>query len=198
MIGFASPWLLLGLLVVPAVIAGHWLAQKRSKGSVRFSEVRLLKGIKASAAVRARHLPFALRVLALALLVVAFARPRSGATQEEITTRGIDIVVAVDNSTSMAAEDFKPKNRLAVAKDAVARFIKGRGNDRIGLVIFAGRGYTRCPLTLDYDILEELLNQRCLAGPASAVDDDRLARSQCFSEVIKLLLYNVHKENSGV
>jgi Ca-activated chloride channel family protein len=126
---------------------------------------------------------------------VAFARPRSGAAHEEITTRGIDIVVAVDDSTSMAAEDFKPKNRLAVAKDAVARFITGRGNDRIGLVVFAGRGYTRCPLTLDYGILEELLggveltqqDEGTAIGMGLMTAINRLHGSDAKSRVIVLL-----------
>lgn len=159
MIRFASPWLLLGLLLVPAAVARYVLALRRARRSIRFPDLGALKGIAPSWAARARHLTFAMRVAGLALLLVAFARPQSGAAQEEVLTRGIDIVVALDNSTSMAAEDFKPKNRLAVAKDAVARFVKGRKNDRIGLVVFAGRGYTRCPLTLDYDILQELLKQ---------------------------------------
>jgi Ca-activated chloride channel homolog len=158
-IRFASPWLLVALLLVPAVIARYVIAQRRARRSVRISDLGSLRGIRPSWAARARHLTFALRVAGLALLLAAFARPQAGAAQEEVLTRGIDIVVALDNSTSMAAEDFKPKNRLAVAKDAVARFVKGRKNDRIGLVVFAGRGYTRCPLTLDYDILQELLKQ---------------------------------------
>jgi Ca-activated chloride channel homolog len=156
---FESPWLLLGLLIVPAAIAWYVMAQRRARSSVRLSDLRLLRGIPRSWAARARHLTFALRVAGLALVLAAFARPQAGAAQEEVLTRGIDIVVALDNSTSMAAEDFKPKNRLEVAKDAVGRFVKGRKNDRIGLVVFAGRGYTRCPLTLDYDILRQLLSQ---------------------------------------
>ncbi|HEY3176152.1 MAG TPA: VWA domain-containing protein [Candidatus Polarisedimenticolia bacterium] len=195
MIRIASPWLLLGLLALPAVIARYWLAARRSKGSVRFSEVRLLRGIAASAATRARHVPFALRVVALALLLLAFARPQTGSAKEEILTRGIDIVVALDNSTSMMAEDLKPNNRLAVAKDAVSRFIAGRRNDRIGLVVFAGRAYTRCPLTLDYDILKELLagvdfaqlDEGTAIGTGLSSAITRLHQSDAKSRVIILL-----------
>ncbi|MGH9867145.1 MAG: vWA domain-containing protein [Candidatus Polarisedimenticolia bacterium] len=159
MIRFASPWLLPALLLVPAVIVRYWLAHRRGRRSVVLSSLGFVGGIPPSWATRARHLTFALRVAALALLLAAFARPQSGASQEEILTRGIDILIALDNSTSMAAEDFKPKNRLVVAKESVARFVSARKNDRIGLVVFAGRGYTRCPLTLDYEILKNLLSQ---------------------------------------
>lgn len=170
MIRFASPWLLVGLLIIPLVGAGYIFALTRSKGNVRFSDLGMVRGIKPSFAARMRHLPFTLRVLALALMVGAFARPQSGSTHEEILTKGIDIVLAVDNSTSMSAEDLKPRNRLAVAKEAVSRFIEGRKNDRIGLVVFAGRGYTRCPVTLDYNVLQELL-----AGVEMATQDEGTA-----------------------
>ncbi|HKY32341.1 MAG TPA: VWA domain-containing protein [Candidatus Polarisedimenticolia bacterium] len=163
MIRFATPWLLLGLLAVPAAVLRYWLAHRRARRSVRLSDVGMLRGIRPSWAARSRHLAFALRMAALALLLAAFARPQAGSAHEEILTRGIDIMIALDNSTSMAAEDLTPDNRLAVAKKAVSRFIEGRKNDRIGLVVFAGRGYTHCPLTLDYDILGHLLGQVELA-----------------------------------
>jgi len=194
-IRFASPWLLLALLLVPAAALRYWLSLKRLKASLRFPDAGLLRGIRPSAAVRFRHLPFALRALSLALLALALARPQSGSTQEEILTRGIDIVLTLDNSTSMAAEDLKPNNRLVVAKEAVARFIEGRTNDRIGLVVFAGRGYTRCPLTLDYDILSQLLSGVELAtqdegtaiGTGLVTALNRLRDSDAKSRVIVLL-----------
>ena len=195
MMRLESPWLLLLLLAVPAVLLRAWMAQRRRQASVRYSDLGLLKGMQPSWAVRLRRLPLALRVTALALLVVAMARPQAGSAQEEILTRGIDIVLAVDNSTSMAAEDLKPRNRLAVAREAVGNFIAGRKNDRIGLVVFAGRGYTRCPLTLDYDVLRELLSGVDLAtqdegtaigmGLVTAVN--RLRGSDAKGRVIVLL-----------
>ena len=195
MIRFATPWLLAGLLIVPLVVARYVYALSRSKGNVRFSDLGMLRGIKPSLAARARHLPFALRVLALVLLLLAFARPQAGSTHEEILTKGIDIVLAVDNSTSMSAEDLKPKNRLAVAKEAVARFIEGRKNDRIGLVVFAGRGYTRCPVTLDYHVLQELLSNVEMAtqdegtaiGMGLVTAINRLRDSDAKSRVVVLL-----------
>jgi Ca-activated chloride channel family protein len=95
----------------------------------------------------------------LALLIVAFARPQTGRHEEEILTDGISIALAVDISGSMRTEDFKPRNRLAVAKDVVAGFVRGRRNDLIGLVVFAANAYTRCPLTLDYGVLLDLLRE---------------------------------------
>lgn len=195
MIRFASPWLLLILLAVPVVIARHRHSLRRARSSLSFPDLGLLKGIRPSMALRARHAPLVLRVTALLLLGLAFARPQAGSSQEEILTRGIDIILALDNSTSMAAEDFKPRNRLAVAKEAVGQFIEGRRNDRIGLVVFAGRGYTRCPLTLDYDILERLLDEVDLAtqdegtaiGMGLVTALNRLRDSDAKSRVIVLL-----------
>ncbi|MFQ5700562.1 MAG: VWA domain-containing protein [Acidobacteriota bacterium] len=195
MIRFASPWLLLGLLVVPVLIGHRWRAQRRAKGSVRFSDLGLFGGTSRSLAARLRQVPFFLRILVLVLLVLALARPQSGTAHEDILTKGIDIAMVLDNSTSMAAEDFKPRNRLAVAKDSVAKFIQGRKNDRIGLVAFAGRGYTRCPLTLDYDVLTRLLDGVELAlqdegtaiGMGLVTALNRLRRSDAKSRVIVLL-----------
>ncbi|HZI95124.1 MAG TPA: VWA domain-containing protein [Patescibacteria group bacterium] len=195
MIRFASGWLLFALAIVPLVALAHWLTLKRSRGSVRMSDVSLVKGTRASVWTRLRHAPIVLRLAALSLLLVAFARPQAGSSQEEILTRGIDIMLVMDNSTSMAAEDFKPRNRLAVARSAVASFIQGRKNDRIGLVVFAGRGYTRCPLTLDYDILQQLLGNVDLAtqdegtaiGMGLVTAINRLRDSDAKSRVIVLL-----------
>jgi len=194
-IRFASPWLLLGLIVVPAVALAYYLSLRRSRASVRLSDISLARGTRPTIWVRLRHAPIGLRLAALAMLVVAFARPQAGASHEEILTRGIDIMLAVDNSTSMAAEDLQPGNRLVVAKTAVANFIKGRKNDRIGLAVFAGRGYTRCPLTLDYDILQQLLanvematqDEGTAIGMGMVTAINRLRDSDAKSRVIVLL-----------
>jgi Ca-activated chloride channel family protein len=195
MMQFASPWLLLSLAALPLVGLVHYLTLRGSKSSVKVSDVSLVKGSRPTIWTRLRQAPIALRLAALALLGLALARPQSGASQEEILTRGIDIMLAVDNSTSMAAEDLKPRNRLAVAKASVADFIQGRKNDRIGLVVFAGRGYTRCPLTLDYDILTQLLSGVELAtqdegtaiGMGLVTAINRLRDSDAKSRVIVLL-----------
>ncbi len=192
---FASPWMLIGMVLIPAVLLAYRRAHRRAKGSFRFPDVGPLKTIRPSFRARYRHLPLGLRLAALLLLLVALGRPQSGSSHEEILTRGIDIVVAVDNSTSMAAEDLKPHNRLEVAKQSVASFIEGRKSDRIGMVVFAGRGYTRCPLTLDYDILRELLARVDLAtqdegtaiGMGLVTAINRLRDSDARSRVVVLL-----------
>ncbi|MGD8376228.1 MAG: VWA domain-containing protein [Acidobacteriota bacterium] len=153
----AQPWALLALAVLPVLVARYMARQRRGLPALRYSSLRVAAPLLRSARLRWRHLPFVLRVVAIALLVGGLARPQSVDREDEILTRGIDIIVSVDNSTSMAAEDLKP-NRLEAAKAVVDHFIQGRRNDRIGMVVFAGRSYPRCPLTLDYEILQTLLD----------------------------------------
>ncbi len=156
---FANPWGgLLALLALGLLLWLMWLRRGRS-ASLIYSATAPFRDIAPGLGVRLRHLPLALRVAGLTLLVVAFARPQTGHRMEEVLTRGIDIAVVVDVSGSMRTEDFKPKNRLAVAKDVVGQFIRGRRNDLIGLVVFAANAYTRCPLTIDYEVLLNLLDQ---------------------------------------
>jgi Ca-activated chloride channel family protein len=191
----ADPWLLLALLSIPVVLFLRVRHERRRRSSFRYPDLRILGGAGRTLASKLRFLPAALRLLVLGLLVVAFARPQAGHTEEEMLTRGIDIMLALDNSTSMAAEDLRPRNRLAVAKDAVAAFIQGRKSDRLGLVVFAGRGYTACPLTLDTDVLLGLLGGVDLAekdegtaiGMGLALALNRLRGSDAQSKVVVLL-----------
>lgn len=195
MIRFASPWILAGLALIPAIALWRWRAYRRGRSSIRFPDLKLLDGIRPSLATRLRNTPFVLTLAGLTLVMLALARPQSGSTHEEVLTRGIDIVISLDNSTSMAAEDFKPRNRLAVAKESVRQFVEGRKNDRIGLVVFAGRGYTRCPLTLDYNVLGELVDRVEMAtqdegtaiGMGIVMALNRLRDSDAKSRVIVLL-----------
>ena len=136
-----------------------------------------------------------LRLFAFALVVTAFARPQAVEAEREYETKGIDIVLALDISGSMLAEDFKPINRMAVAKEEAKKFVKTRENDRIGLIVFARKGYTQCPLTLDYQILNQLIDDIEIGlikdgtaiglGIATAVN--RLRDSTAKSKVIVLL-----------
>jgi len=136
-----------------------------------------------------------LRLLALAALVVAVARPQSVATAERVASSGIDIVLALDTSGSMRAEDFQPDNRLTVAKRVIHDFIDQRHSDRIGLVVFAGTSFTQCPLTLDYPMLDTLLAQvdfgilsdGTAIGTAIANGVNRLADSKAKSRILILL-----------
>ena len=184
------------LLLLPPLVGLYFWLQRRGKSSLRYSDLTLFAKVRPAWSLRFRHVPFTMRCACLALLVVAMARPQAGHTEEEALTEGIDIILTLDNSGSMAAEDFKPKNRLFVAKETVSRFVSGRKNDRIGLVSFAEKSYTRCPLTLDYDVLQSLLSDVQLAprtedgtaigmGLATAVN--RLKDSHAKSRVIVLL-----------
>ena len=193
---FASPYAGIALLVLLGFVVWRLARGRARRASLVFSMTSPFRLIPAGLAVRLRHVPPALRVIGLALLVVAFARPQTGRHEEEVLTEGIDIVLAVDISGSMRTEDFKPKNRLVVAKDVVAQFVRGRRNDLMGLVVFAANAYTRCPLTLDYGVLLDLLSQVDIAtreedgtaigmGLATAVSRLKDARGK--SRVIILL-----------
>jgi Ca-activated chloride channel family protein len=172
MFRFANPWGLFALLLaaVPAA-AALWRSRGGRQPAFVFADGRLLAAVPRSfASGLARKLPLA-RCLALALLAVAFARPQSGASEEEITSEGIDIVLALDVSGSMRALDFPPRDRLAVAREVVGRFIEGRRSDRLALVTFARTAATRCPLTLDTAALRTVVD----AVEFAPADDDGTA-----------------------
>ncbi len=141
-----------------------------------------------------RFLPW-MRLAAVLLFIVALARPQRVAAEKEYETNGVDIVISLDISGSMLAEDFKPENRMLVAKQEAIKFIRGRENDRIGLVVFARKAFTQCPLTLDYDVLTRLVEEVQIGmiadgtaigmGLATAVN--RLRDSKAKSKVIILI-----------
>lgn len=153
---FGHPWLL--LLAIPAVLGTSLVwARFRSGGAVRVSDVH-----QAAAAMGRRrslraYVPGLLQLVALLLLTVAAARPRLGATYEDVLTEGIDIVMTLDVSSSMLCEDFRPQNRLQVSKEVLKEFVESRKADRIGLVVFSGKAFTKCPLTLDYEVLLQVV-----------------------------------------
>ena len=193
---FANKYFLLFLvLLVPLAWAyRHWVWKRRR--SIRFSDLGTALRVNRHWSRYQVHIPFALRILALALLIVAIARPRSGITYEDISSEGIDIVLTVDVSSSMLAEDLRRgSSRLQVAKKVVADFISRRRHDRIGLVAFAAKAITRCPPTLDYRILDSQLDQLQIGsiedgtaiGVALASSVNRLRNSKAKSRVIVLL-----------
>lgn len=194
---FANP--LGGLLLLVVLLALGWKLFRSRAGhaSLTFSDTRIFRSIPPGLAVRLRHAPTALRVIGLLLLVVAFARPQSLFQEQEVLTEGIDIMLAVDVSGSMRTEDFRPKNRLIVAKDVVGHFVRGRpGNDLMGLVAFAANAYTQCPLTLDYGVLLDQLERTDFAtreedgtaiGMGLATATARLRDARGKSKVIILL-----------
>lgn len=148
-LSFKDPLFLLLLVLVPVAIALRILREKRGDGALVVSTLTPVARVAPSWRVRFRHLPFALALLGYAGLVVSLARPRLGLERTESWTEGVDIFVALDASGSMAAEDFKPKNRFHVAKACTRAFIEGRPSDRVGLLVFAGRSRTVSPLTTD-------------------------------------------------
>ena len=186
-----SPWALL-LLIIPA--AYLWFHRRR-KTHYGFSLGQALVQAPPSMRVRLKRVLPVLWALAMALLCVALARPRSGITYEEYLTRGVDIVLTLDCSGSMLSEDFKPDNRLAVAKAVVKEFVQSRPSDRLGLVVFSGQAFTQCPLTLDHGILLTflervrvgLIEDGTAIGNALAISVDRLTKSDAKSKVIVLL-----------
>lgn len=153
MIDFGEPYWLFLLLLLPPLI---WLRSRAGKeAAFLYSSVQLVRTITRLQRSRTGLILLALRWLAIALFIVGMARPRLDEGETTINASGIDIVVALDLSGSMAAEDFRldnrSVNRVAIAKDVLAKFVKGRPADRIGLVAFAGRAYIATPLTLDHD-----------------------------------------------
>ena len=155
-ITFANPELLILLLLIPGLSVWYYYRLRSKESDIRFSTLLPFDSIKSAPKERLRHVPFALRMIALALVIIALARPQSTSKGENVYSEGIDIVLALDISGSMLAEDFQP-NRIEAAKSVAQDFISGRTNDRIGLVIFSGESFTQCPLTVDYDVLKSLI-----------------------------------------
>ena len=156
---FEYPYLLY-LLFLPLLLLGLYL-YRELKGRRPAVEVASLQPWAASGRgvlAYLRHLPFALRLCALCLIIVAIARPRSSTEMERVDSEGIDIVLAMDVSTSMLARDFKP-DRINAAKDIAVEFIAQRPSDRMGIVVFAGESYTQCPLTTDRSTLLNLMKE---------------------------------------
>jgi Ca-activated chloride channel family protein len=192
MFRFEDPAVLGLLLFLPVLF---WLRYARGKPApaIRYSGVSDV--IASSAGGRwATVVPSVLRALALAALIIALARPQTGITTENVLTEGIDIVMVLDVSSSMLAEDLQP-NRLEAAKAVAADFVAGRRNDRLGLVAFAGQAFTQAPLTFDYGVVQSLVGELDVGiiedgtavgmGLATAVK--RLQASPAESKVVVLL-----------
>lgn len=186
-------------------IAALWYVLKHKKQTAQL-KISTLKGFKASGSLvpKFRHLLFVLRLLALGFIIVALARPRTvDVSTKTKKTRGIDIVIAIDVSASMLAKDLKP-NRLEALKDVASEFIKGRPNDRIGIVEYAGEAYTKTPITSDKNIVLRALNDiryntiiegGTAIGMGLATSVNRLKDSKAKSKIIILLTDGVN--NSG-
>lgn len=201
-IHFANSLYLLFLLIIPLLIVWYWFRNKRNIPEIQVSTTQSLTRIKKTFREQFRHGIFALRMLAIAFLIIALARPQSNLSRQDVSIEGIDIILALDISGSMIAEDFKP-NRIEAAKNVAMDFIDGRPNDRIGLVIFSSESFTQCPLTTDHAVLKNLLKKvksgmiadGTAIGNGLATSVSRLKESKAISKVIILLTDGVN--NTG-
>lgn len=201
MMTFVYPHYFWLLLLVPLFI---WLYIQRRKRPATFtlSSLQAFQGMKPSWRVLLHWLPFALLLLSYCLIVVALARPQSSSSHSSQSTEGINVVLAVDASGSMLAQDLKP-NRMEAAKSVAADFVTSRTNDNIGLVVFAGESYTQCPLTTDHVMLINLIHsvQMGLVSDGTAIGSglatsiNRLKDIEAGSKVVILLTDGTN--NSG-
>jgi Ca-activated chloride channel family protein len=199
-IEFAYPWLLLLLVIIPLLIVWYIANYSRRQGAITISSIKQFPTQRTWKIIM-RHLPFVLRLLALVCIIVALARPQTRNDEELVSGEGVDIVLCIDVSGSMLAQDFTP-NRLDAAKEVAANFVDSRPTDRIGLVIFSGESFTQCPVTTDKNILKSqiygvrsgLLEDGTAIGSGLATSVDRLKSSKSKSKVVILL---TDGENNG-
>ena len=200
---FAYPKLLWLLLILPPL--GYWLfaRDKKTRPYLHYSDSSYRSVLKKTWRQRLYPSLHVLRLLAVALLVVALARPQSTSKQSSKNIEGVDIVMAMDISGSMLAEDFSP-NRLEASKQLAREFVRGRESDRIAVVAFSGEAYTQCPLTIDHGILENRIRQLksgvitdgTALGDGLAVSINRIRQSDAKSKVIILLTDGVNNAGS--
>ncbi|MBL7959432.1 VWA domain-containing protein [bacterium] len=190
---FADPYFLILLILIPVIL--FWRKRKFAKSAVVYSNVQTIKAAKPSLRQRIKPALQWLQILVLFLLIIAMARPRTRNSQSSITTEGIDIMMALDVSRSMLIEDMGNLNRMDAAKEVAETFVRGRQSDRVGLVVFAGKSFTQCPLTVDYQILTSLIRQVSIGvvedgtaiGMGLINSINRLRESTSKSKVIILL-----------
>lgn len=200
---FQYAWVLWLLGLVPLLTVWYVLRYRKQKAALQFSNIGLFKGFKKTLRQRMYHSLFVLRMIVVAAIVIALARPQSQMSRQEKNVDGIDIVLAIDVSGSMMAEDFKP-NRLEAAKTVAANFINGRVADRIGLVVFSGEAFTQVPLTIDHHILLEqlgdlksgIIRDGTALGDGLATAINRIKSSEAKSKVIILLTDGVNNQGS--
>ena len=199
---WANPEYLYLLLIIPLLVVWYWFRHRVRQPEMEFSDTGIFDNAPKTAKSSLQHLLFALRMLVLGFLVVALARPQTTSRSQDISVEGIDIVLALDVSSSMLARDFKP-DRLEAAKNIAKDFIMKRPNDRIGLVIFSGEAFTQVPLTTDHtmiinvmrDIKSGMIEDGTAIGDGLATAVSRLKESDAISKVVILLTDGVN--NSG-
>ncbi len=200
---FANPWCLSLLLLLLPAIAWYILKQNKAQAAMQVSSTEAFDKLPRSYKEYLRHVIFALRVVAIACIIVVLARPQSTDSWQNSSTEGVDIVLALDISGSMLARDFKP-DRVEAAKDVAAQFVAGREHDNIGLVIFAGESFTMCPMTTDHAVLLNLMKDvHCgMVDDGTAIGDglataiNRIKEGPAKSKTIILLTDGTN--NTGV
>ena len=202
-ITFAHPYLLLLLIIIPLMVVWYVMRYRKQKPALQFSNISLFKGVHKTFRQRAYPLLFILRMVAVGAIVIALARPQSMLSRQEMKVEGIDIVLAMDVSGSMLAEDFKP-NRLEAAKNVASDFIEGRKTDRMGLVVFSGEAFTQVPLTIDHNVLLKqlsslksgMIKDGTALGDGLATAINRIKDSEAKSKVIILLTDGINNQGA--
>ncbi len=202
-IEFANKAYLFLLAILPLLGAWYFFTRRERSPDIRFVHAAYIEGVKKSIRLRLINLPAILRLLTIGLLIVVVARPQSSSSIREVSVEGIDIMIALDISGSMLAEDFQP-NRMEAAKQTAIDFIDMRTSDRIGMTVFSGESFTLCPLTTDYALLKQLATgvTTGMVADGTAIGDglataiNRLRDSDAISRVIVLLTDGIN--NTGV
>lgn len=202
-ITFANPeWFYL-FFIIPLFLVWYIWYQKKLFPQIQIANTARMNINQKTLKIKLRHLPFILRILTITFLILVLARPQTSSSKKDVETEGIDIVLALDISSSMLAEDFKP-NRLEAAKKTAIEFIDKRPDDRIGLVVFSAESYTQCPVTIDHDVIKNLLDDiksglltdGTAIGMGLATSINRLKDTKAKSKVIILLTDGVN--NTGI
>ena len=194
MLEYVNPKWFWALLIIIPYLLYEFLIIRKKKVRLIHSRIELIRSIAGRSSLL-QYIPIVIRILIILLLILTLARPRLAHKKQQITGKGIDIMLAIDVSGSMKAVDFKPTNRLEAAKQVATNFIEHRRNDRIGLIVFSENAFTQCPLTLDYNILMSIMDNVAIdedangtaigMGLATAVA--RLKDSEAKSKVIILI-----------
>jgi Ca-activated chloride channel family protein len=199
-ISFGQPWFFALMVFIPVLIVWYWRNNLNNQSSLMVSSTRGVEAV-ANFKTSLHNLPFILRLLSLALFITALARPQTRNDEQQKEGEGVDIVLCIDVSGSMNAEDLQP-NRMEAAKQVAANFVDGRPTDRIGLVVFSGESFTQCPITADHAVVKaQILNIKSgflqdgtAIGTGLATSVERLKSSKAKSKVVILL---TDGENNG-
>jgi Ca-activated chloride channel family protein len=198
-IRFAQPEFFWLFALIPLMVVYYFFYLKKTRTPVAFSTLSTFQGIQPTLRQRINQLPFIFKLLGFSAAIIALARPQSYSSGQNVTTEGIDIVLALDISSSMLAEDLKP-NRIEAAKKVAIDFIDSRPNDRVGLVVFSGESFTQCPLTTDHAVLKNLMGgiesgmlaDGTAIGEGLATAVNRIRNSTAKSRVVILLTDGVN------